>query len=290
LTACPLDPILPDKKKTEQESGETYITVCGDNILIYEGKISEKARVPILYYHRVAEGISPKQGISPSIFKSQIAYLREKRYHSIGFENLTDRLRKGTPLPSRPVIFTFDDGYLDTYNSACPILKEAGFSATIFLVSGFIGSFTDWEGGQKNRAPLMTRENILTLSADGFDFGGHTRTHKKLVAISWEEARYEIEAGKKDLEEMIQKPIHSFAYPYGDFNDQIIALVKNCGFKAARTVHTGNTHQEKDLFRLACVKINGLTPAWKFKYYLTGLYHWDILWQEWKKARRQHGK
>ena len=262
----------------------------GDNFMIQDGKMPEQVRVPILYYHRVADGISPRQGVSPSVFKAQVGYLRKKGYQSIGFEGLADRLQTGTLLPARPVIFTFDDGYLDTYTSAYPILKEAGFSATIFMVSGFIGSWTGWEGSPENRVPLMSRENILTLSADGFDFGGHTRTHKKLVSISQEEALYEIETGKRDLEELLQKPIHSFAYPYGDFNDQIVSLVKNSGFKAARTVHTGNTHQEKDLLRLSCVKINGLTPAWKFKYYLTGLYHLDILWQEWKKARRQHGK
>ncbi len=252
--------------------------------------MTDQVRVPILYYHRVADEIPPKQGVSPSVFKSQLGYLRRHGYQSIGFQALTDRLQSEIPLPSRPVIITFDDGYLDTYSAAYPILKEAGFSATIFMVSGFIGSFTEWEGSRENKAPLMSRENILTLSADGFDFGAHTRTHKKLVSIGREEARYEVERGKGDLEDLLQKPIHSFAYPYGDFNDQIIAIVKDSGFRTARTVHTGNTHRKKDLLRLTCVKINGSTPAWKFKYYLTGLYHWDILWQEWKKARRQHGK
>ncbi|MGC1401807.1 MAG: hypothetical protein WA974_02645, partial [Thermodesulfobacteriota bacterium] len=83
----------------------------------------EHVRVPILYYHRVAEGISPRQGVSPSVFKTQVEYLVRKKYQSIGFEDLANRLQIGTLLPSRPVIFTFDDGYLDTYTSAYPILK-----------------------------------------------------------------------------------------------------------------------------------------------------------------------
>lgn len=254
------------------------------------GKSVEKVRVPILYYHRVEEDIPPGQGVSPFVFKSQIGYLRKKNYHSIGFEGLTDHFRTGRPLPAKPIIITFDDGYLDTFSQAYPILKTAGFTATIFMVSGFIGGWTDWEGGQTHRAPLMTREQMLTLSDQGFDFGGHTRNHKKLVSIGLQEAEKEIRMGKRDLETLLQKPVHSFAYPYGDFNEQIVELVKICGFQAARTVHTGNTHCEEDLLRLACVKINGQTPAWKFKYYLTGLYHWDIQWQEWKKARRTHGQ
>jgi peptidoglycan/xylan/chitin deacetylase (PgdA/CDA1 family) len=247
----------------------------------------ETVRVPILYYHQVDDGLSPKQGVSPSVFQSQIDYLSRKRFQTIGFEDLADYFQKSCPLPSRPIIISFDDGYLNTFKQAYPILKKAGFTATTFLVSGFIGGQSSWEGTGENVAPLMTRENILTMSADGFHFGGHTRTHKNLISLSPEEAKWEIEVGKKDLEDLLQKPIHSFAYPYGDFNAQIIDLVKECGFITARTVHTDNTHRREDLLKLRCVRINGLTPPWKFKYYLTLFYHWDILWQERKKANKQ---
>lgn len=252
--------------------------------------MSDQIRVPILYYHRVAEGIPLKQGVSPMVFQSQVDYLRRKRYQSIGFEDLADTLQQGHPLPSRPIIISFDDGYLDTFTMAYPILKKAGFTATTFVVSGFIGEESHWEGSRENVSRLMTRENILAMSKDGFPFGGHTRTHKNLLSISRQEAEDEVGSGKRDLEELLQKPVYSFAYPYGTFNEQISTIVKDLGFRAARTVHTDNTHSRQDLFKLRCVKVNGLTPAWKFKYYLTRFYHWDILWQEWKKARRSHGR
>ena len=254
------------------------------------GKFFPRVRVPILYYHRVAEGIPPGQGVAPLVFKSQIEYLRRKKYQSIGLDDLADYFRTGRSLPAKPMIITFDDGYQDSFTQAYPILKTAGFTATIFVVSGFIGDWSDWEGGRNNRAPLMTREQILTMASQGFQFGAHTRNHKKLNSIGLAEAEKEIRQGKADLEALLQRPVQTFAYPYGDFDDQVIEMVKICGFKAARTVHTGNTHTEEDLFRLTCVKINGKTPAWKFKYYLTGLYHLDIQWQEWKKARRARGK
>jgi peptidoglycan/xylan/chitin deacetylase (PgdA/CDA1 family) len=261
-----------------------------ESLLKGGGKPTGRIRVPILYYHRVAEDIQPGQGVTPMVFRTQIEYLRRRKYQSVGFEDLADFFRSGRPLPDKATIITFDDGYLDTFTQAYPILKTAGFTATIFMVSGHIGGWSDWEGGQTHRAPLMNREQILTMASQGFQFGGHTRNHKKLVSIGLGEAEKEISSGKKDLEALLQKPVLSFAYPYGDFNEQIIELVKICGFKAARTVHTGNTHGVEDLLRLSCVKINGNTPAWKFKYYLTGLYHWDIQWQEWKKARRTRGK
>jgi peptidoglycan/xylan/chitin deacetylase (PgdA/CDA1 family) len=261
-----------------------------ESLLKGGGKPPGRIRVPILYYHRVAEDISPEQGVSPITFRSQIDYLRKRKFQSIGFDDLVDYFRTGRPLPAKAMIITFDDGYLDTFTQAYPILKTAGFTATTFMVSGYIGGWSDWEGGQTLRAPLMNREQILTMASQGFQFGAHTRNHKKLIAIGLDEAEKEIRTGRKDLEALLQKSVESFAYPYGDFNDQIIELVKICGFKAARTVHTGNTHGEEDLLRLTCVKINGKTPDWKFKYYLTGLYHWDIQWQEWKKARRTRGK
>lgn len=284
LTGRPFPHILPNQCYFYQQRQE-------DSPLILGGKSTGyQVRVPILYYHQVAEGIPLKQGVSPGVFQAQIDYLSRKKYRTIGFGDLADHFHNGHPLPPRAIIISFDDGYQNTFSRAYPILKQVGFMATTFVVSGFIGGESCWEGTKEQVVPLMTRENILTMSADGFQFGGHTRTHKKLTALSREEAGNEVALGKKDLEELLQKPVYSFAYPYGDFNDQVIDLVKNCGFKAARTVHTGNTHRENDLFRLTCVKINGKTPAWKFKYYLTGLYHLDLLWQEWRKAHQGHGK
>ena len=185
------------------------------------------------------------------------------------------------------MIISFDDGYLDTFTQAYPILKRFGFTATIFLVSEYVGKRSEWEGCVgEDVAPLMTRENILTMMAEGFHFGGHSQTHKKLIVIPEEEARNEVEKGKRDLENLLQRPVRSFAYPFGDFNERIIEMVRAAGFTSARTVHTGNTHRREDLLQLRCVKINGLILMYKFKYYLTGLYHLETIWHERRRKKR----
>ena len=244
-------------------------------------------RVPILYYHRVEDHLPPTKGVSPGIFAAQMEYLRRKRYHSISFEQLADYFVKGRPLPSRSVIISFDDGYLDNFTRAYPILKKNGFRATIFLVSDYIGKEASgpdvWED---DIAPLMSREQILTLIKDGFELGGHTRSHAALTAISLEEAQREVAGGKKDLENLLQQPVRSFAYPFGNFNPEVAALVREAGFTTARTVHTDNTHRLEDLLTLRCVKLNGRTRWLKFKYYLTALYHWETRRHEQRKSGR----
>ena len=245
-------------------------------------------RVPILYYHRVEDHLPPAKGVSPQAFAAHIGYLRKKNYRSISFEQLADYFMKDQPLPSRPVIISFDDGYLDNFTRARPILKENGFRATIFLVSDYIGRRSEWAGCTgEDVAPLMSREQLQIMIQEGFELGGHTRGHRDLTAIPPEDARSEVEEGKQDLENLLQRPVCSFAYPFGTFNPEVIELVRKAGFTTARTVHTDNTHCREDLLTLRCVKLNGRTPWLKFKYYLTALYHWETRRHERRKSGRR---
>jgi peptidoglycan/xylan/chitin deacetylase (PgdA/CDA1 family) len=251
------------------------------------GKSALQVRVPILYYHRVDEDLSPSKGVTPRAFAAQMEYLRRKNYSSILFDDLADYFRTGRPLPNRPIIISFDDGYLDNFSRAFPILKQCGFTATIFLVSDYIGKQSDWEGcAGRDVVPLMTREHISLMMKDGFHFGGHGRIHRNLVDLPEEDARREVEGGRKDLEDLLQRPVRSFAYPFGNFNERVAEIVKTSGFASARTIHTDNTHTREDLYRLKCVKVNGMIPMYKFKYYLTGFYHLETIWQARRKNER----
>lgn len=246
-----------------------------------------RVRVPILYYHRVDKNIAASKGISPEHFAAQMEYLRRKNYQSVTLDDLAAYFLSGHPLPARPLILTFDDGYLDNFTYAYPILKRFGFTATFFLVSAYIGQRSEWEGcTEEDVVPLMSRENIHALMVEGFHFGGHTRTHPKLVDLAEEEARSEIVKGKEELENLLQRSVRSFAYPFGDFDERVMAFVQEAGFVAARTVHTDNTHTREDLLKLRCVKINEQTPPHKFKLYLTRLYHWETTWHERRRERR----
>lgn len=254
-------------------------------------KGEQQIRAPILYYHRVQEGLPPSKGVAPPSFAAQMAVLQRKGYRTISFEDLADFFLAGKPLPRRPLIISFDDGYLDNFTCAYPILKQFGFHATFFLVSGLIGGRSEWEGCRgEDVAPLMSGEQIRMLQGEGFHFGCHTQSHRKLISLPEAEARREVEEGKKKLEDLLQAPVRSFAYPFGDFDDQVLEMIRDAGFVAARTVHTDNTHRREDLLKLRCVKVNGNLPMYKFKYYLTGLYHLETKWQERRRAREKEKK
>jgi peptidoglycan/xylan/chitin deacetylase (PgdA/CDA1 family) len=249
--------------------------------------VKAAVRVPILYYHRVEDHLPLAKGVSPRVFAAQMEYLRKKDFQSISFEQLADYFMNEEPLPSRPVIISFDDGYLDNFTQAYPILKENGFRATIFLVSDYIGQRSEWAGcAGADVAPLMSREQLLILIREGFELGSHTRRHPDLTAVPPEEARIEVDEGKQDLENLVQRPVRSFAYPFGAFNPEVIEGVRRAGFTTARTVHTDNTHCLEDLLTLRCVKLNGRTPWLKFRYYLTAFYHWETRRHERRKSGR----
>jgi len=230
-------------------------------------------RVPILYYHRVEEGLHPTKGVSPSAFEAQMRWLRFRGYQTISFGDLAAFFAQEAVLPSKPVMVTFDDGYLDNYRIAAPILKRNGLTATIFLVSDFIGETSSWIPDPDQVIPLMNPDQIRELQKEGFSFGSHTCRHSCLVRVPHETAREEIFRSKQDLENLLQTEVDSFCYPYGDYDASSVELVREAGYKAARVVHTDNRHRQEDLFTLHCVKVNGTIRLLKFAYYLTEWYH-----------------
>ncbi|MBI4773669.1 MAG: polysaccharide deacetylase family protein [Deltaproteobacteria bacterium] len=244
---------------------------------------TRSVRVPILYYHRVDEGLHPTKGVSPSAFAEQMRWLSIRGYQTISFRELAAFFDEQGVLPPKPVMVTFDDGYLDNYRVAAPILKQNGLTATIFLVSDFIGERSSWISDPDQVVPLMNRDQVRELHKEGFSFGSHTCRHSCLVRVPPESAREEIFRSKQDIENVLQAEVDGFCYPYGDYDESSVEMVRDAGYKAARVVHTDNRHAKKDLFTLHCVKVNGAIKLLKFAYYLTEWYHLE----SWRERRRK---
>ena len=129
-----------------------------------------------------------------------------------------------TPLPPRPVILSFDDGWSSQYAYAFPILKKYGYPATFFVFTNAIG-----------RKGFLTWDNLREFTAAGMTIGDHTRFHPFLTKITdpaklWDE----IDGSKKVLESRLGVPVNEFAYPFGLYNPGIVSLVKKAGYKSAR--------------------------------------------------------
>lgn len=188
-----------------------------------------RKQVPILCYHQIRNWrASDKQVdkdyiIPPATFSAHMKMLADSGYHTILPDELYDYLTKGTPLPTKPIMLTFDDTDGDQYTVARPELKKYGFKGVYFIV------FTNIN---KNKY-YMTRSQIRQLADEGNVIACHTQDHtnfKKYTDKDWEP---QIGVPTKKLETLTGKPVKYFAFPFGVWNSAGLPQLHKYGFKAA---------------------------------------------------------
>lgn len=215
-----------------------------DKIKVADAKtILSRKQVPILCYHQIRNWKSTdgKVGkdyiVEEQNFKDQIKMLADSGYHSILPAELYAYLNNGAPLPSKPIMLTFDDTDMDQFTVAAPTLKKYGFKAVYFIMTvsiGRKGKFVDY----------MSKEQIKALSDAGNIIGSHTYDHKnfkKYAGQDWEE---QLDKPTKKLEEITGKKMTEFAYPFGLWNAEGIPELKKRGFKMAFALSTKRDEKE----------------------------------------------
>jgi peptidoglycan/xylan/chitin deacetylase (PgdA/CDA1 family) len=201
---------------------------------------------PILTYHNVGprkRGVKIKGlYVSPKLFARQMAELRAAEFCAPSHRSLFSRE------PNQPacVWITFDDGFCDVFEHALPVLRRHSFSSIQFLVAGLLGKTNEWmQKDSKVVERLMDEAQIRDWLAAGQEIGSHTMTHPRLTQLSQVEAREQITASKKSLEDRFGVPINHFCYPFGDWNPAVRDLVVAAGYQTACTTITGlNTGAE----------------------------------------------
>lgn len=206
---------------------------------------------PIIYYHSIKTIPNNELGMPPEAFEEQISYLAKHGYHSVSSIQLYNYYYKNGSLPSRPIMITFDDGYMDNYTTALPILKKYGFTATVFLIVKKVGD-----------PNCLTWKEVKELDQEGWDIESHTLTHPDLTKISPNLLKEELVDSKAILEKELGKPIQFFAYPSGRHNDNVVQDVKNAGYLMAFSTLKGWTEKDMNPFlihRIYCYASMGLT-------------------------------
>jgi peptidoglycan/xylan/chitin deacetylase (PgdA/CDA1 family) len=195
--------------------------------------------MPCLTYHKL--GARPRGArikglyVRPALFERQLAELRAGGYHTPAFGQLPEKMNQG-----RTIALTFDDGFANAFENALEPLAQYGFRAIQFLVVNRIGQFNEWEVAQGEvRETLMDAAQIRSWLAAGNEIGAHTLTHPFLTRLDLREAREEISAGKKQLEDCFGLPVRHFCYPYGDWNKSVRDLVQDSGYATACTTDFG---------------------------------------------------
>lgn len=203
-------------------------------------------KVIVLNYHKI-DNMHISLSVKPEDFERQMKYLAEHNFHSITPQELYAALVGGAELPENPVLITFDDGYMDNYTNAYPILKKYGLKATMFVITGFLdraqpGYFT-W-----GQAAEMEASGLINIES-------HTVTHTSLTDLTEEQVKMELERSKNDIERRLGKQVDFLAYPTGTYNLHIAALVKEAGYKGAFTVKYGNVDRASNVFAIERVPV-----------------------------------
>jgi peptidoglycan/xylan/chitin deacetylase (PgdA/CDA1 family) len=189
--------------------------------------------VPILVYQNFSKNRAEKMTLTENDFDAQMKYLEQNGYHVISLDRLMDFLDYKSPLPEKSIVITFDDAWRSAYDIAVPILKKYGFTATFFIYTDFIG------GGK-----ALSWKNIKELSKAGFDIQCQTKTHRNLSTLKKNESikeyfrslEMEISYPKKLFKKMLNTDCRYLAYPYGETNNLVIAVLKKYGYRGAFTI------------------------------------------------------
>lgn len=168
-------------------------------------------------------------------------------------------------LPDGAFLLTFDDGFLGVYEHAAPLLKELGWPATVFLVSGLIGGQDEWcksENPSGQTYPLMGLREIEELTAAGFSFHSHTRHHPHLPLLTDRELEGELAGSREELASLLDRPVEYLAYPYGQYDERVIEAARAVGYTAAFSVQPGFNRVGIDPYRIRRLDVFGTdTPS-----------------------------
>jgi peptidoglycan/xylan/chitin deacetylase (PgdA/CDA1 family) len=210
--------------------------------------------LPILGYHKVCATETTATCVNKAHFQEQLRHLHDAGYRTISFEDLL-RWEMGIGfLPQKPVILTFDDGYLDNYTTMLPMVRERRMKATVFLVTRLMGT----QG-------YLTWHQVKTMQNSGIEFGAHTLNHPNLTKLKSDKKRQEIVKSKHEVEAQTGRPALAFSYPYGFYDQEAEKMVREAGFVYAVSGQSGWAEPDKGPLHMKRVVISGFTTLEAFK-------------------------
>ncbi len=200
----------------------------------------EYVYAPILLYHHILDGDTlNRYNVSTDMFNAQMQALQMWGYTSITISQLADVIRNGGELPEKPVLITFDDGDIDVYQNAYPIMERYGMVGTFYIVANRIGS-----------DQFVNADQIKQMHASGWEIGSHGYSHRDMSA-DHDAIEAEGYKAKKLLEEKLGIPINSFAYPYGGWDATVAGYTAGYGYSSGAGLGNSYIHDPSTLYYLS---------------------------------------
>jgi poly-beta-1,6-N-acetyl-D-glucosamine N-deacetylase len=192
---------------------------------------ARQARVPVIMYHDI---LSEKQvffDVTPAEFEADLQLIRDKGLTPISLDQLVTHLATGTPLPAKPILLTFDDGYEGHYTHVLPLLRQYGYPATFAIYPGKVGTHIGRSSLNWDQLREMAADPLVTIAA-------HSSTHPPdLTTLPDDRLRYEIVESKRVLEEHLGMTIHHFVYPSGHYDQRVEHWLQMSGYRSGMTMN-----------------------------------------------------
>ena len=210
--------------------------------------VSKLSNIKILTYHEVAvppqyaTGNTEQLYVDPAIFQQHLDVLITNGYNTITLRDLYQHWEYGKPLPTNPIILTFDDGYRSMYDFVMPELVKRNMVATFFII-------TD----KFNHPGYVSESMIQEMHKNGMEIGSHSHSHGDLRNADLE---IELKQSKTLLENIIDDTVYSFCYPCGLYNKTTVGYLVKCGYKVAVTVKYGEASVNQNVYELKRISIN----------------------------------
>jgi peptidoglycan/xylan/chitin deacetylase (PgdA/CDA1 family) len=223
--------------------------------------------VPILMYHVIADPRAgapyPQLFVGATDFAGQMRWLERHGYRAVTLRAVWDHWHRGAPLPKRPIVVSFDDGYRSVAHAALPSMRERGWPGVLNLTVKNLRV----AGGLSHR-------QVRRLIAAGWQIDAHTLTHPDLTSLDDRELAHEVAGSRRELRRLFGVPVDFFCYPGGSYDARVIAAVRRAGFLGATTTIDGlaSPNEPYELRRVRVSRSDGVTGfAAKLERLRTGL-------------------
>lgn len=253
-----------------------------------------KHHVPVLMYHSVSEhppAATHRLSVHPDEFAVQLGLLRRRGCTTVTFDEYARSITTGAPLPENAVVLTFDDGYADFHLNAFPLLEELGFTATVFVTTGWLDDAGDQAAGHPLDRMLSWKQ-VRQLDLAGIEIGAHSHSHAQLDQLSVAALEQELRTSKDLLEDHIGGPVTTLAYPFGYSSKRVREAVAANGYRFGTAVANRLPSSQPDPMRLPRLTVRRSTSLETFSRItgargIDGTYALDrILTRGWAVGRR----